>query len=90
MKDGKGYDIRSFNENGDEIFIEVKTTTRGPKSSFYMSRNEKNFAEQNKSKYVIYRLFNYDKNKNTAQYFILSNVIEDIKFEPIQYVTYIE
>lgn len=33
--DGLGYDIKSYDENGNEIYIEVKTTTQNFGTSFY-------------------------------------------------------
>lgn len=44
--DGLGYDILSFDSQGNEIFIEVKTTTQGKNTPFYMTSNEVNFANK--------------------------------------------
>lgn len=38
--DGAGYDVLSFDVNGQEKFIEVKTTVSGPVAPFHVSRNE--------------------------------------------------
>jgi hypothetical protein len=38
--DGVGYDIRSYDENEEQIFIEVKTTKASSKAPFYISTNE--------------------------------------------------
>src|SRR5690606_9754313 len=64
--DGEGFDILSFDENGEEICIEVKTTTGGVDEPFYLSINEKAFYELNIDKYVIYRLYNYSYQNKTA------------------------
>lgn len=59
VKDGEGYDILSFDEQRNPVFIEVKTTT-GPESEpFYISHNELAFAEKNKQNYYIYRVFDF-------------------------------
>jgi hypothetical protein len=64
--DGEGYDIYSYDENGDEIFIEVKTTKGNIDEPFYLSINEKEFWQRHSEKYVIYRLYNYDYLNKTA------------------------
>ncbi len=57
--DGLGYDIISFNENGDKIFIEVKTTTGGVSTQFFISSNELNVLS-NQTNYCIYRVFDFN------------------------------
>ena len=42
--DGTGYDIKSFNSDGKDIYIEVKTTKLGIDTEFYMSPNEIEFS----------------------------------------------
>ena len=74
--DGHGYDIESYNENGEKIFIEVKTTVGGLNTSFDVSINEV-LVSNNKGKlYYVYRLFNYDKELNSAEFFVLNGPIE--------------
>ena len=41
--DGAGFDIISLNENGMEIYIEVKTTKGNLNTPFYMTENERAF-----------------------------------------------
>lgn len=38
--DGLGYDVLSFDADGRERYIEVKTTAFGQETPFYVSRNE--------------------------------------------------
>ncbi|MEP7274386.1 MAG: DUF3883 domain-containing protein, partial [Acidobacteriota bacterium] len=52
-----GYDIRSFEENGSDRLIEVKTTTHGHATPFFVSRNEVQTSEKNADRYHLYRLF---------------------------------
>lgn len=56
--DGVGYDIQSFDESGNEIFIEVKTTEKNDDTVFFISANEVNKMEEKKEKYYIYRVYN--------------------------------
>jgi hypothetical protein len=55
--DGLGYDILSFESNGAERLIEVKTTRFGPMTPFFASRNEVAVSEERAAEYHIYRLF---------------------------------
>lgn len=74
--DGHGYDIESYNENGEKIFIEVKTTEGGLNTSFDISINEVLVSNKKDNLYYIYRLFNYDKEMNSAEFFSLNGPIE--------------
>lgn len=90
VKDGKGYDILSFFDDGAEKYIEVKTTCKGEETPFNMTINEKLFAEKHKDNYVIYRLYNYDKEKNTADFFEIINTEEELLFQPTEFKVYIK
>lgn len=57
--DGKGYDITSFNEQGEEIYIEVKTTTGSIYTQFFLSANELNVLDKT-ANYSIYRVFDFN------------------------------
>ena len=58
--DGAGYDIRSFDGDGDIRHLEVKTTRNGKMSGFFVSPNEVAFSEANPSTFVLVRVFGYD------------------------------
>jgi hypothetical protein len=57
--DGMGFDILSFEANGKERFIEVKTTAFGKETPFFISRGEVKFAQQNVEQFHLYRLFDF-------------------------------
>ncbi len=59
--DGLGYDILSYDENGNEIFIEVKTTRGGIGTPFFISKNEVEVSIEKGASYKVHRLFNYPK-----------------------------
>ncbi len=86
-KDGEGYDILSFDVHGKEIYIEVKTTKGNSDEPFYISANEKDFCEDNKDQYLIYRLYNYDYKTKSAQYYIVGGdeLIKEFKFSSTNY-----
>ncbi|WP_436395987.1 DUF3883 domain-containing protein [Acidithiobacillus ferriphilus] len=51
--DGSGYDILSFDVAGRERFIEVKTTTFGKETPFFISRGELSFAKEYEDEGVL-------------------------------------
>ena len=57
--DHAGYDIRSYEVNGRDRFIEVKTTRYGKLTPFYISTGEVRFSETNAHAYHLYRLFEF-------------------------------
>lgn len=82
--DGKGYDITSYDENGDEIHIEVKTTVLKNDEPFYMSLNEKDFFLEYPDNYLLYRLYEYHFQSNSAKFFILNpSELKGYSFNPM-------
>lgn len=59
MGDGLGYDIASFDEGGNELFIEAKTTRGGIRTPFFLSTAELEAAAEIGASYRLYRLFRY-------------------------------
>lgn len=57
-----GYDIKSFDEHGSEIFIEVKTTIGFKETPFHLTDNQMNSAK-NLGDYFIYRVYNFGTSK---------------------------
>ena len=57
--DGLGYDIESFLLDGRPKPIEVKTTKGGAATPFFMSRNERERAEQLADSYHLYRVHRF-------------------------------
>jgi hypothetical protein len=54
--DGAGYDIRSFDVNGRESLIEVKTTNGSARTPFYLTRNECEVAAERPQDWRIFRV----------------------------------
>lgn len=71
-----GYDIKSFDKNGNEIFIEVKSTKSKNKEFFEITENEKNAAERIGDDYFIYQVTSALTNPS------ISSIIQN----PIKYV----
>ena len=53
-----GYDIQSFDQKGNKIFIEVKSTSSKKKDYFEISDNEINAAKHYKDQFYIYQVVN--------------------------------
>ncbi len=54
-----GFDIRSFEENGTDRFIEAKTTKYGKSTPFFVTPNELEFSRENAARYFLYRIFKF-------------------------------
>lgn len=59
--DGLGFDILSFDEDGRERFIEVKTTAYDAETPFFISPNEVDFSTEKVDQFHLYRLFAFRK-----------------------------
>ena len=57
--DGAGYDIASFAPEGRPRLIEVKTTNGWERTPFHISRNELDVAEERRSEWSLFRLWNF-------------------------------
>jgi len=54
--DGAGYDVLSYNPNGQERLIEVKTTNGSARTPFFITRNECEIAIDRSADWLIYRV----------------------------------
>lgn len=59
--DGLGYDVLSFESDGAERLIEVKTTTFGRDTPFFVTRGELALSHQAREQFHLYRLFEFRK-----------------------------
>lgn len=57
--DGAGYDIASFNADGRQRLIEVKTTNGWDRTPFHISRNELAVADERRDEWCLFRLWNF-------------------------------
>lgn len=82
--DGAGFDIRSFEPNGTDRLIEVKTTAYGKQTPFFVTRNELTVSRQHQTKYHLLRVFEFRKD---PKLFELSGQLDKIcRLEPSVYV----
>lgn len=57
--DGAGYDIRSFELDGSERLIEVKTTNGSSLTPFFLTENERAFSEERPDAFRLLRLYSF-------------------------------
>lgn len=57
--DGAGFDILSFDVQGRERLIEVKTTRGGQTTPFFLTRNEHSLARERPEEFRLYRLYGF-------------------------------
>lgn len=70
--DGLGYDISSLNQDGTPRYIEVKTTSGGFETPFYMSENERCFFEEYGESAFLYRVYDFDMQTRRGKVEIIS------------------
>jgi hypothetical protein len=82
--DGLGYDVLSFDEDGGERFIEVKTTSFGKETPFYLSKGELEFSRHVRERFHLYRLYEF---RRQPQLFDLPGAVEDnCRLDPVTYL----
>lgn len=57
--DGLGFDVLSFEADGRERFIEVKTTSFGRRTPFFVTRGELACSRDRPREYQLYRLYEF-------------------------------
>jgi hypothetical protein len=65
--DGAGYDIKSFELDGSERLIEVKTTNGAAKTPFFLSENERAFSDERSDAFRLLRLYNFAENPSAFE-----------------------
>ncbi len=79
-----GFDIKSFEENGADRFIEAKTTKYGKNTPFFVTPNELRFSREESSRYFLYRLFRF---RESPKLFTLQgNIEERCTLKPSEYI----
>ena len=81
--DGFGFDILSFEEDGRERFIEVKTTAFNAATPFFISENERDFSSHNADQFHLYRIFNF--RARPKMYTLPGAVNVTCRLDPVSY-----
>jgi len=80
-----GYNIRSFEVNGIERFIGVKTTRCGLKFPFILSKQELAFSRKKSDQYYLYRVSNFIK--SPILFMLKGRLHRHVKLIPIAFKT---
>lgn len=81
--DGAGHDILSFDRNGRERLIEVKTTVGHERTPFWLSENERSLSLERPQSFELVRLYNFAK---VPRGFVLKPPLENsILLRPASY-----
>lgn len=85
--DGLGYDILSCDKDGKEIFIEVKGTSGGAGTAFYITEPELQCSIQHSEKYRLYRVYNFTSSgtAGTGRIAVIEGSLERYCINPILY-----
>jgi hypothetical protein len=81
--DGLGYDILSFEHNGRDRLVEVKTTGGGIYTQFVLTSNEVGCSQRNADSYHLYRLFEFGPAPRL--YLLRGALDENCTLTPTQY-----
>jgi hypothetical protein len=82
--DGAGFDILSFESDGRERLIEVKTTVGGQSTPFYISRNEVDLSCERPEAFKLVRLYDFSR---TPRAFELSPPLHaHVNLEPNSFI----
>ncbi|EJN07086.1 hypothetical protein PMI42_08041 [Bradyrhizobium sp. YR681] len=71
--DGYGCDVRSFETDGQERLLEIKTTCGHERTAFWLTRREVDVAAERRDRYRIRRVFHF---RNRAQMFEIAPPLE--------------
>jgi len=83
--DGLGYDILSYDNNGNKLYIEVKTTKGNANSTFYITRNELEKSKIEKEFYRLYRVNKFDEENENAELLIIKGDLSNLCKIPLTY-----
>ena len=83
--DGLGYDVLSFDQYGNEKFIEVKTTrSDSPTANFSFTRGELNFLTRNPDTAFVYCVFGVNQSNPRLKIYPARQFLNK-SFEPVEY-----
>lgn len=80
--DGLGFDILSYDAEGNEMYIEVKTTLGTEDSSFFISANELEKSKLYSANYYLYRVYEFDMKNVQGKYSVRKGSLEELCLVP--------
>lgn len=88
--DGSGFDILSYDLDGNKKYIEVKTTKGSLNSTFFVTRNELERSKIEKDRYFLYRVYDFNENRETPNLLKIQGELTSICEIPIKYKVTLE
>ena len=82
--DGLGYDIRSFDADGAEMFIEVKTTRLHNDTPFFVSSGEVAASKTWGEAFYLYRLYQFES-KSAGFYQLRGPLSQSCNLTPVTF-----
>lgn len=83
--DGLGYDVLSFDPEGREKWIEVKTTKYAIDVPFFVTRGEVRVSSASPEHYHLYRLYGFGSSKGTGLYRLQGDLEKSCKLDAISF-----
>jgi Protein NO VEIN, C-terminal len=82
--DSMGFDILSFEPNGRERMIEVKTTAYAIQTPFYVTSNELGVSREYSEHYHLYRIFGF---RSSPRLFTVQGALDEVcSLHPTEYL----
>ncbi len=81
--DGLGYDILSWEADGQPRYIEVKTTRRDVRADFVITANEVDASSRNGERHHLYRVFNWSARPGV--YILSGDLTNRLNLKPISW-----
>lgn len=85
LGDGLGYDVLSFDAEGNKMFIEVKATKSTKNTPFFITRNELERSKQEQDNFFIYRVYNFNDETLKGDVLILQGDASNLCVEAVNY-----
>lgn len=83
--DGLGYDVLSFDTEGNKMFIEVKATKSNKNTPFFITRNELERSKQEQDNFFIYRVYNFNDAILKGDVLVLQGDASNLCIEAVNY-----
>ncbi|WP_281846768.1 DUF3883 domain-containing protein [Olleya namhaensis] len=85
LGDGLGYDVLSFDAEGNKMFIEVKATKSTKNTPFFITRNELERSKQEQDNFFIYRVYNFNDEILKGDVLVLQGDASNLCVEAVNY-----
>ena len=83
--DGLGYDVLSFDTEGNKMFIEVKATKSTKNKPFFITRNELERSKHEQDNFFIYRVYNFNDEILKGDVLVLQGDASNLCVEAVNY-----